>query len=76
AMITVQQKIVTGILFIMLFALGHCLPIVMAGSFTATVRRLIENRIWQGAGAYFRRGAGVIIGLLGAYFILNPFIAV
>jgi cytochrome c-type biogenesis protein len=58
------------------FALGHCLPIVMAGSFTATVRRLIENRIWQGAGAYFRRGAGVIIGLLGAYFILNPFIAV
>jgi cytochrome c-type biogenesis protein len=76
AMITVQQKIATGILFIMLFALGHCLPIVMAGSFTATVRRLIENRIWQGAGAHFRRGAGVIIGLLGAYFILNPFIAV
>jgi len=73
AMITVQQKIATGILFILLFAVGHCLPIVVAGSFTAAVRRLIENRTWQGAGVYFRKGAGVVIGLLGVYFILNPF---
>jgi cytochrome c-type biogenesis protein len=73
AMITVQQKIATGILFILLFAVGHCLPIVVAGSFTAAVRRLIENRTWQGAGTYFRKGAGVVIGLLGVYFILNPF---
>jgi cytochrome c-type biogenesis protein len=51
-----------------------CLPIVMAESLTAAVRRLIENRIWQGAGAYFHRGAGVIIGLLGVYFMVNPFI--
>ena len=76
AMITVQQKIATGILFILLFAVGHCLPIVVAGSFTAAVRRLIENRTWQGAGAYFRKGAGVVIGLLGVYFLLNPFFAV
>ena len=76
AMITVQQKIATGILFILLFAVGHCLPIVVAGSFTAAVRRLIENRTWQGAGTYFRKGAGVIIGLLGVYFILNPFFVV
>jgi cytochrome c-type biogenesis protein len=76
AMITVQQKIATGILFILLFAVGHCLPIVLAGSFTAAVRRLIENRTWQGAGGYFRKGAGVVIGLLGFYFILKPFIVV
>jgi len=65
-----------GILFIVLFAVGHCLPIVIAGSSTAVVRRLIENRTWQGTGAYFRKGAGVIIGLLGVYFILNPFVIV
>ena len=76
AMITVQQKIATGIIFILLFAVGHCLPIVAAGSFTASVRRLVENRIWQGAGVYFRKGAGVVIGLLGVYFILNPFFVV
>ena len=76
AMITVQQKIATGILFILMFAAGHCLPIVLAGSFTAAIRRLIENRTWQGAGGYFRKGAGVVIGLLGFYFILNPFIVI
>jgi len=76
AIITIQQKLAAGILFIVLFAVGHCLPIVIAGSSTAVVRRLIENRTWQGAGAYFRKGAGVIIGLLGVYFILNPFVIV
>ncbi len=74
AIVTVQQKILTGIMMIMLFALGHCLPIVVAGSSIALIRRLTENRSWQGAGNWFRKGAGVIIGFLGLYFILNPFL--
>ncbi len=74
AIITVQQKITTGILFILLFAVGHCLPIMVAGSSTAAVRRVMENAAWQGAGLWFRKGAGVTIFLLGAYFILSPFI--
>jgi cytochrome c-type biogenesis protein len=73
AIITIQQKVTTGILFILLFATGHCLPIAMAGSFTATVRRLVENSAWQEAGSWFHRGAGVLIGALGIYFIVNPF---
>jgi len=73
AIITVQQKVITGIMMIILFAIGHCLPIVAAGSSTALVRKLTENRSWQGAGNWFRKGAGVIIGFLGLYFILNPF---
>lgn len=75
AIITVQQKVATGILFILLFAMGHCLPIVVAGSFTAAVRRVLENRAWQGAGNWFRKGAGILIGFLGIYFIVNPFFA-
>ena len=73
AIITIQQKVGVGILFITLFALGHCLPIVIAGSSTALVRTLIENRTWQGAGLWFRKGAGVLIAVLGIYFIGNPF---
>ncbi len=72
AIITVQGKIATGILLILLFAVGHCLPIAIAGSSTAAVRKLMENSTWQGAGIWFRKGAGVLIGLLGAYFIVNP----
>ena len=73
AIITVQQKITTGILFILLFAVGHCLPIMVAGSSTAAVRKVLENSAWQGAGSWFRKGAGVLICLLGVYFILSPF---
>ena len=74
AVITIQQKVTTGILFILLFALGHCLPLVLAGSSTATIRKLMENSAWQGAGTWFRRAAGVVIVLLGVYFIINPLI--
>ena len=73
AIITMQQKIATGILFILLFAVGHCLPIVVAGSSAAAVRKLMESRSWQGVANWFRKGAGVIICLLGVYFIVNPF---
>jgi len=75
AIITVQGDIATGTVFIVLFAIGHCLPIMLAGSSTALVRNLLESRAWQGAGSWFRRGAGVVIGCLGLYFIANPIIA-
>ena len=75
AIITVQEQVATGVLFILLFALGHCLPIVAAGSSAAAVRRIMENSAWQGAGAWFRKGAGVVIVMLGAYFIINPFVS-
>ena len=74
AIITVQGKPAAGILFILLFAVGHCLPIAAAGSSMAAVRNLMENRLWQGAGVWFRRSAGVFIALLGIYFMLNPFL--
>jgi len=74
AIITVQKQIATGIFYILLFAVGHCLPIVIAGSSSAAVRKLLEKSIWQGTGTWFRRGAGIVIVLLGVYFILNPLI--
>lgn len=75
AVITVQQKITTGIVYILLFAVGHCIPIVVAGSSTAAVKGILENTRWQGAGMWFRKGAGVVIVLLAAYFIINPFLS-
>jgi len=73
AIITIQQKLTWGFLLILLFAIGHCLPIVVAGSSGAAVRGLLENSSWQGAGKWFRKGAGIVIGVLGMYFIVNPF---
>ena len=75
AIITVQKQIATGILFILLFASGNCLPIVVAGSSTAVVKGIMENSVWQGTENWFRKGAGILIVILGIYFIFNPFIS-
>ena len=74
AIITIQKQVATGISYILLFAVGHCLPIVVAGSSTAAVRKLMENSTWQGTGIWFRRAAGIVIVFLGVYFILNPLV--
>ncbi|MBA3027212.1 MAG: cytochrome C biosynthesis protein [Desulfobacteraceae bacterium] len=74
AIITIQQKIATGILFIVLFGIGHCIPIAIAGSSMALVRRILESSRFQQGGLWFRRLAGVAIAGIGVYFIFQPFI--
>jgi cytochrome c-type biogenesis protein len=73
AIITVQEKVATGLTMIVLFALGHCLPIFIAGSSAAFVRRLTEMKAWHGAAMWFRKGAALVILILGVYFVLSPF---
>lgn len=75
AIITVQKKLAAGVILIILFAVGHCLPIVIAGSSTAAVKKLLENSAWNGAGTWFRKLAGITIALLGGYFILTPLLS-
>ena len=74
AIITIQGEVAAGMVMIVLFAIGHCLPIMVAGSSTALVRKLMESHAWHGAGNWFRKGAGVVIGCLGVYFVVNPFL--
>jgi cytochrome c-type biogenesis protein len=76
AIITIQQKIATGGLFIVLFGLGHCIPIAVAGSSTALVRQVLENSRFQRGGLWFRRIAGAAIAGLGIYFIVRPLVDV
>lgn len=75
AIITIQEKIVTGVILIGVFAVGHCLPIVVAGSSTALVQRWLDNRAMRRGSPWFRKLAGLFIALLGLYFIVNPFVA-
>jgi cytochrome c-type biogenesis protein len=76
AIITVQEKIMTGIVFILLFGIGHCIPIALAGSSTALVKRFLANSAWQQGSGVFRKLAGVCIGALGIYFISQPLMAI
>ena len=44
----------------------------MAGSSTALVQRCLANSAWQQGSHYFRKLAGVGIGVLGVYFMSQP----
>lgn len=74
AIVAIQSKIFTGVFFILLFAIGHCIPIAVAGSSTAMVKRLLVNSSWQQGGRIFKRLAGSLIALLGIYLVVQPFI--
>jgi len=74
AVVTVQQRVAEGIVLVVLFGLGHCLPIVAAGSSAALVQRLLAARAVQRGSVWFRRLAGIAVGLLGGYFIIRPFL--
>jgi len=71
AIITVQERFSEGLALIVIFAAGHCLPLLAAGSSTAFVQRWLERGSGR-AGAVFRKASGVLIGLLGVYFVLQP----
>lgn len=73
AIITIQQQIAAGMALVALFAVGHCLPIVTAGSCAALAQRWLETRALREGSVWFRKGAGVLVGLLGAYFLAKPF---
>ena len=74
AVITIQAKVTAGLLLITAFGIGHCVPIAIAGSSTALVRRILTNRTLQGGSTWFKKGAGVTVGCLGLYFIVRPFL--
>ncbi|MFZ2445053.1 MAG: cytochrome c biogenesis protein CcdA [Syntrophobacteraceae bacterium] len=76
AIITIQQKIMTGVLYIILFGIGHCIPIAVAGSSTATVKKLLSNSSFHEGSQWFRKCAGAAIGVLGLYFVIRPFIGI
>lgn len=73
AVISVQKELLTGASLILLFGLGHALPIAIAGSSTALVGKVLENASFQKGSAWFRRIAGAGVALLGVYFIVSPF---
>jgi len=72
AVITVQDQMLTGLGLVLAFAVGHCLPIVIAGSSAALARRMMEG--FSGGSTLVRRVAGALVGLLGVYFIARPFL--
>ncbi|KHK01903.1 cytochrome c biogenesis CcdA family protein [Desulfovibrio sp. TomC] len=75
AVVTIQGQVARGTALAALFALGHCLPILVAGSCAGAVSRSLENAAVGRASRLFRRGAALVVGGLGLYFLLRPLVA-
>jgi cytochrome c-type biogenesis protein len=60
-----------GGLLLFFYALGHCVLILIAGTSMGLAKKLIESKgLNQGMG-YLRKGSGVLIILIGLFFIWN-----
>ena len=73
--VTLSGEVGWGLALTVLFALGHCLPILAAGSFAGATGRWLERAGRGRALVLLRRGAGALVGLAGLYFLLSPLAA-
>jgi cytochrome c-type biogenesis protein len=71
--ITLRQEIAMGVAMLLLFGIGHCLPLVICGIFSARTMELLHSRAGQTAVAVMRKLAAVAIAGLGIYFTIIPF---
>jgi cytochrome c-type biogenesis protein len=63
-----------GALLLLLYALGHSVLILIAGTSMGAARVLLENTKATRPLEWLRRGAGVVIVLVGVYFASKGFI--
>ncbi|MEW6720559.1 MAG: cytochrome c biogenesis protein CcdA [Thermodesulfobacteriota bacterium] len=74
AVITLQGKVATGILLIVLFGIGHCIPVAAAGSGAALFRRGLEGSRFRSGSTWLRRVSGAGVAAIGIYFLIRPFL--
>ena len=71
--ITLQEQMLTGFAMLLLFAIGHCLPLVLCGMFSARTMEILHSHAGLKMAAAMRKLAAVVIAGLGFYFSLVPF---
>jgi cytochrome c-type biogenesis protein len=70
----IPQKIMTELLFFVFLILGYFIPMVTARGSAAKVKRLLGQNPFPEEETWVRRCAGAMIGLLGVYFVIRPFL--
>jgi cytochrome c-type biogenesis protein len=55
----IQDTMLQGVFMMILFALGHCLPLAGAGMFSARLMGLLYGSSWQHGIIWARRGAAL-----------------
>ena len=58
-----------GALLLFFYALGHCFLIIIAGTSMGMAKGLLESRRLQKAGNWLRKAAGVVVILVGVFYL-------
>ena len=69
AFIAAKGNIVYGALLLLVYALGHCVLILVAGTSVGLAKGLLESKGLNRATNLLRKGAGGLIILVGIYFL-------
>ncbi len=72
-LILLQKEIATGVAMLVLFGIGHCLPLAICGMFSARTMELLHSHAGRKVVAIVRKLAAAVIAGLGIYFTLIPF---
>jgi cytochrome c-type biogenesis protein len=67
--IAAKASYVYGALLLFFYALGHCFLIIVAGTSMGMAKGLLESRHLQKAGSWLRKAAGVVIILIGFFYL-------
>jgi cytochrome c-type biogenesis protein len=70
AFVAVEGKVAYGASLLFAYALGHCVLMLLAGTFAGAARFLIESKQASWFSVWSKRTSGVLILLAGAYILL------
>ncbi len=70
-MVTIKGQSLQGLVLLFFFTLGHCLPIITAGSSATCAQKIIQHENLKVIAHKGRQIAGIIVFLVGVYIIIN-----
>jgi cytochrome c-type biogenesis protein len=68
-----QQKIIYGTALLFTYAIGHCLLMLLAGTFTGFVEAFVRSKGVTNFSALTKKAGGVIVSLVGVYLLWRAF---
>ncbi|HOK39738.1 MAG TPA: cytochrome c biogenesis protein CcdA [bacterium] len=69
AIITLEKNFMRGIILIIFFGIGQCIPILIAGSLTSFAKKISSSNNLQKTGNIFKKFAAVIFIIIAIYLI-------
>lgn len=71
AWVATTQDLLLGAGLLLAYALGYVAPLILAGTFTASIKKLLELRRWSG---WINPVSGTLLVLFGVFSLVNRFV--